>query len=191
MSTSDQPDRVTLELKDAFSRRASVESDINVRVQMLNINAGHNLELLNACKPLAEYAWVVENIRSNTKHLDIEQAVDEMFRQMPKDYMIRDRLIAHRAEVKNMCLTEYNEEETMELFKRDFREEGRIAGLDIHLIEQVCKKLMKGKQIPEIAEDLEEPESTIAEICRAAEPFDPEHYDAEAIRLKWREPAMV
>ncbi len=30
---------------------------------MLNINYGHNKELLNACRPLGEYAWFIEKIR--------------------------------------------------------------------------------------------------------------------------------
>ena len=40
---------------------------------------------------------------------------------MPMDYAIRMFLIGNRAEVKGMCITEYNEAETMKMF----REEGR------------------------------------------------------------------
>ncbi|MDE5884990.1 MAG: hypothetical protein K2H29_07965 [Oscillospiraceae bacterium] len=47
-----------LRLTDAFEENA--ESDIEVKVTMININYGHNKELLNACKPLDEYAWFVE-----------------------------------------------------------------------------------------------------------------------------------
>ena len=42
---------------------------------------------------------------------------------MPDDFFIKPFLMAHRAEVKGMLLTEYNEAETMELF----REEGGEA----------------------------------------------------------------
>ena len=37
--------------------------------------------------------------------------------------------MAHRAEVKGMLLTEYNEAETMELFKEEGRAEGRAEGI--------------------------------------------------------------
>jgi predicted transposase YdaD len=37
-------------------------------------------------------------------------------------------LRANRVEVKKMLLTEYNETQTMELFKEEGREEGRIQG---------------------------------------------------------------
>lgn len=35
---------------------------------------------------------------------------------------------SNRAEVKNMCLTEYNEAETMQMFKEEGIEEGLIKG---------------------------------------------------------------
>ena len=45
-----------------------------------------------------------------------------------KDYLMKPFLEAHRAEVKGMLLTEYNEAEQMELFKEDGRREGRAEG---------------------------------------------------------------
>ena len=44
-------------------------------------------------------------------------------------------VIAHRAEVKEMWLTEYNEEEVMQQFKDEGREEG------IQAIVELCKDL--------------------------------------------------
>jgi len=51
--------------------------------------------------------------------MDIEKAVDQAISEMPEDFVLKDFLMAHRAEVKGMMLTEYNEAETNELFKRD------------------------------------------------------------------------
>lgn len=52
-----------LRLSDAFEvravhgeREAHAEYDIEVRVRMMNINHGHNSELMSKCKPLKEYA---------------------------------------------------------------------------------------------------------------------------------------
>ena len=44
------------------------------------------------------------------------------------EYAIRMFLIGNRAEVKGMCITEYNEAETMKMFKEEGREEGRKEG---------------------------------------------------------------
>ena len=45
-------------------------------------------------------------------------------KDMPEDYEIKKFLIGNQSEVKNMCITEYNEAETMAKFKRDGIEEG-------------------------------------------------------------------
>lgn len=61
------------------------DPDIEVKVRMLNINYGHNKELLTACKPLGEYAWFVSQVRKNhaannanknKEPLDIGVAID-------------------------------------------------------------------------------------------------------------------
>ncbi len=126
-------DRI-LELKDAFqagtaagegeSSKEGMEPDIAVRVRMFNINYGKNKELLEACKPLKEYAWLIQQIRKYSKHMNIEEAVDRTIDELPKDFEIRTFLVGHRAEVKSMCITEYNEAETMQLFKEQYLEEG-------------------------------------------------------------------
>ena len=82
---------------------------------------------MDACRPLAEYAWLVERIRKNRKAgMEIGEAVDKAIDDMPVDYSIRMFLIGNRAEVKDMCITEYNEAETMKMF----REEGRKEGIE-------------------------------------------------------------
>lgn len=58
--------------------------------------------------------------------MDIEKAVDKAINDMPQNYIIRPFLIGNRAEVKDMCITEYNEAETMKMF----REEGRKEGIE-------------------------------------------------------------
>ena len=43
---------------------------------------------------------------------------------MPEDFEIKEFLMGHLSEVRNMCLTEYDEAKTMQLFKEEGREEG-------------------------------------------------------------------
>lgn len=116
-----------LELKDAFRKEdgqpIDVESDIQVRVRMININYGKNKELMSACRPLLEYAWFIEEIRRNNKRMEIEAAVDSALDAMPEDFSIKKLLIANKAEVKQMCITEYDEAETMAQFREEGKEE--------------------------------------------------------------------
>ncbi len=114
-----------LKLSDAFEAdREAAEPDIEVKVRMVNINYGKDQGILGACKPLSEYAWLVERIRKNRSEMDIDQAIDEM----PEEYEIRKFLVGHRAEVKGMCITEYNEAETLQMIRMESREEGERTG---------------------------------------------------------------
>ena len=60
---------------------------------MLNINHGHNKELLTACKPLEEYAWFVSQARMNhtannnnpnKEPLEFGIAIDQTIDEMPE-----------------------------------------------------------------------------------------------------------
>ncbi len=125
-----------LRLSDSFVEESrtiqdnSNEPDIEVKVRMININYGHNGELLEKCRPLAEYAWLIDRIRKNGINMNIEDAVDQAIDEMPDSYLIRKYLLENRAEVKNMCITEYNEAETMQMFIEEGRKEGRKEGED-------------------------------------------------------------
>ena len=120
----DKGDRV-LKLSDSFPGDADItKSDVEVRVHMYNIRPQYKSRLLIACKALSEYSWFVEEVRKNKKCMEIEPAVDKAIKDMPEDYEIKKFLIGNQSEVKNMCITEYNEAETMAKFKRDGIEEG-------------------------------------------------------------------
>ena len=96
---------------------------------MININHGRNKKLLDSCEPLKEYSWLMQEIRINRKTMDIEDAVRQAMADMPKDYVIKPFLDAHRTEVSSMLLTEYNEVETMKRFEKDGERKGSYKTL--------------------------------------------------------------
>ena len=74
--TREQPDRVTLRLSDAFSPGAGVPC-LECTATMLNINRGHNEELMKGCRKLYEYAYLVDMVRSYLNEgLRLEAAVN-------------------------------------------------------------------------------------------------------------------
>ena len=116
--TKEQPEQTVLKLSDAYPG----DGDIEVNVAMLNINYGKNKSLMDACKPLHEYAWLVDAVRRHqNEKMDLDVAIDTAVDEMPDDFVILEFIIANRAEVKTMLLTEYNEEKVME----KERQEGR------------------------------------------------------------------
>lgn len=123
------------------------DPDIEVKVRMVNINQGHNRKMLCECKPLGEYAWFVAQIRENLaggrntgeKPMGINEAIDQAIDRMPEDYEIKTFLTENRAEVKDMCLTEYNEIETREMLLQEGWKEGQKVGWKEGQIEGIIK----------------------------------------------------
>ena len=140
----EKADEQTLLLSDAFKPGHRGIADISVTVHMLNINKGHNQKLMENCPPLNEYAWSVDSVRLFRKTDNLENAIDRTLDQMPQSFLIKPFLEEHRAEVKSMLLTEYNEAETMEMFKRDYLAEGRAEGIAKGRAEGIAKGRAEG-----------------------------------------------
>ena len=113
-------DEVKLHLSDSFENK-SVAEEFEWTATVKNINYGHNKELMENCHILKEYAQFVDKVRRYNKELnDIRAAIDKTIQECIDEGILKDFLSAHRAEVFNVCLTEYDEE----IVKRDLREEG-------------------------------------------------------------------
>ena len=121
----EQADETVLRLSDSFDEGHKKDADIEVKVRMLNVNHGRSKELMDKCKPLAEYAWFIEEIRKNRKNHDTEVSVKMAIESMPDSYNIKGFLIGHMKEVAGMLDTEYNEAEVKEMFKEEGRAEER------------------------------------------------------------------
>ena len=127
-------EEILLSLSDAFPPALRSSTDVDVRVRMINVNYGQNKNMLSACKPLEEYSWIVDSIRNLQNEMNVEKdkkleaAIDKTIDLLPDDFVTKQYLDKHRAEVKGMLMTEYNEVQTMELFKEEGRAEGRKEG---------------------------------------------------------------
>jgi predicted transposase/invertase (TIGR01784 family) len=141
---TEKPEEMILRLSDSFPEDKRKESDIEVRVRMININPGKSRSMVEKCKPLEEYTWTVAAIRKNKQSMDIEKAIDKALDEMPEDFEIRPYLMANRMGVKKMLLTEYNETETMELFREEGRAEGRAEGFSKASRDIALKMLREG-----------------------------------------------
>ncbi len=55
--------------------------------------------------------------------MNLDAAVDTAIDEMPEGYVIRKFLVANRGEIKNMFLTEYNQEKVLEKERAEAQEE--------------------------------------------------------------------
>ena len=110
--TDVQPDRQTLRLSDAFEKKTA-EPELELKVLMLNINFGHNKELMDKSRTLREYAQYVDRVRKYAKLMRIEEAVERAVAECIKEGILEDFLSSQKAEVIAVSIFEYNEEEEM------------------------------------------------------------------------------
>ena len=149
-------DRTRLYLSDAFSMGRGSGS-LECTCEVINVKRGYNQELLTKCHRLWEYSEFVSEIEENillgkSREEAIQSAIDHCIEQD----ILTDILKTEKSEVLHMIfLTEYDEKKHL----RNTFEEGRNS----KLLEQIHKKLAKGKSPEVIAQELEE---DIETICR-------------------------
>lgn len=83
--------------------------DIELIVKVYNINEGSNSDTLTNCKPLKEYAWIVQNIKDLYKEMNLLEAINITIDKLPKDFLIRDLLLNEKSEVISMLTTEFDQ----------------------------------------------------------------------------------
>ena len=93
---------------------------------MLNINKGHNQELMNACHTLRDYSEYVARIRTYSAEMPLADAVEKAITECINENILRDFLLKNRAEAKAMSIYEYDEAKTMRMFRDEGYEEGKI-----------------------------------------------------------------
>ena len=72
--TDSQPDRTVLRLSDLFEKGGEGRTPaLECTTVMLNINYGHNRELMEKCRRLKEYAIFVDRVRKNLETFDQEK----------------------------------------------------------------------------------------------------------------------
>ena len=105
--SKDEPDQKILRLTDAFAEEGIPgESCLECCATMLNINYGHNYELMEKCRRLEEYSVFVAEVRKALEEGDNQrQAVDDAIDICIEKGVLRDILIRERAAIMNMVLS--------------------------------------------------------------------------------------
>jgi hypothetical protein len=123
-------DEVKLRLSDAFGD-SGVADEFEWTATVKNINLGRNRELMEKCHVLEEYSIFIDKIKRYTKEMgNIEDAVDMAVNECIAEGVLADFLISHKAEVMDVCLTEYNEAEVQNAFRAEGYEDGYEEGED-------------------------------------------------------------
>ena len=123
--TTSMPDRKELRLSDAF-QQPTAQPDIEVVAHMLNINYGHNKELMERCQKLKEYAQFIDIIRHYLKeneHWSNEQAISKAIDDCIQNNILRDILQKERLRVMASILSEFDEVGYKEMIRQEAYED--------------------------------------------------------------------
>ena len=122
-----QPDRTEFLLSELFHPTTD-QPALELKAVMLNINKGHNQELMNACHTLRDYSEYVARIRTYSAEMPLTDAVEMAITECIHDIILRDFLLKNRAEAKAMSIYEYDEEKTLRMFREEGYEDGERNG---------------------------------------------------------------
>lgn len=152
-------EQFTLKLSDMFETTPK-HTSLELETQVFNINLGYNRELMENCQSLHDYAIFVDLVRKYQQTMVLEIAIDKAINECIANDVLAEFLKRNKAEVLKMGIYEYNEEEHMRMEREDAREEG-IQSERIRLIEA---KILKGKSLETIADELEQNVDEIRKI---------------------------
>ncbi len=113
---------------------------------VLNINYGHNQQILKSSRKLYEYAYLVHEVRQGLNQgLKLEAAVDRAVNECIKHDILKGFLLKHREEVRELILSEYDEELHIKSEKQISFEEGKAEGIAEGIAEGKAKGIAEGK----------------------------------------------
>ena len=135
------PDCAELRLSSAFEH-LSDEPKLELIVTVLNVNEGHNAELMQHCNTLNEYAQYVARVRHYATDMPLNQAVERAVDECIQKGILTEFLTRNRNEVISMSIFEYDKElEEKKLRKAEY-EYGFAEG-EKHAAIETAKRMLK------------------------------------------------
>lgn len=116
--------------KDRIFRMLFKEKNraLELKVLVLNINAGCNEELKARCKTLSEYMLFVDAVRNHTKNMPFPEAMETAIDECIRNGILADFLRGNKSEVQRVGIFEYDEQKYLEMERRDAEERGKAQG---------------------------------------------------------------
>lgn len=149
--TVSRPEREELLLSDLFTEGRGA-GDLEVRVTVVNVNAGMNVELMARCPALAGYARFVELVRAYNRDWELRAAVSAAVDACIEEDRLAEYFRSRRSEVESMIVFGYTEEEARAVMREGILAEGREEGRELGIeegrreatLDSACKAVRAG-----------------------------------------------
>ena len=137
--TEKKEDRWENALSDAYET-PDKEPRLELKVLTLNMNEGHNKELMEQCQTLREYAKYVALVRKYKKEMKLDAAVKCAVDECIQSGILAEFLKKNRAEVIAVSIFEYDEEEEEKKLRKAEYEAGYDDGKKLGITEGEIRK---------------------------------------------------
>jgi hypothetical protein len=130
---ADYPDETLLKLSDAYADIKDLglagTPDVELAVRVININKGHNRELVRRCERLNGYSEFIAKARECEKELKSrEEGVKAAVQYCASHGILKEFLEQHSSEVFNMLFTEWNWDDALAVRFEEGLEKGLEKG---------------------------------------------------------------
>ena len=126
--TEKEKDSWVNHLSEAFENLFGAPK-LELEVLTININEGHNPELMEQCQTLKEYAQYVNCVRRYAKKFELNEAVKLAVDECIRNNILSEFLRANKLEVISMSIFEYDKEEEERKLRKAEYEAGVAAGM--------------------------------------------------------------
>lgn len=137
--TEKKEDRWENALSDAYET-PDKEPRLVLKVLTLNMNEGHNKELMEQCQTLREYAKYVALVRKYKKEMKLDAAVKCAVDECIQSGILAEFLKKNRAEVIAVSIFEYDKEEEEKKLRKAEYEAGYDDGKKLGITEGEIRK---------------------------------------------------
>jgi len=127
--TDNYPDEETLRLSDAFMRapQPGLGGHLELTVRVVNINKGHNSNIINSSNNLKGYVEFIALVRRNRQlGLSLQDAVTKAVEDCIQQGVLVNFLQRHATEVINMLTAEFSIDTAKRVWQEEAREEANI-----------------------------------------------------------------
>ncbi len=139
------PDEYELRLSDAFSCK-NVEADTELKVRVLNINTGHNKDLMGKCQTLNGYSILIDKIARHHSHMTYKEAIELSIEECIEEDTLRSFLLSHRSEVLGSLLTHPDLKKLKKNIRDDAIAEGLAEGRARGMTEGMAQGIAQGEK---------------------------------------------
>ncbi|WP_243176872.1 hypothetical protein [Blautia segnis] len=137
--TEKKEDRWENALSDAYET-PDKEPRLELKVLTLNMNEGHNKELMEQCQTLREYAKYFALVRKYKKEMKLDAAVKCAVDECIQSGILAEFLKKNRAEVIAVSIFEYDKEEEEKKLRKAEYEAGYDDGKKLGITEGEIRK---------------------------------------------------